>query len=61
MIAEFYNLDGCLQTHGQYTPLTKSLVKAAIDAMHMFNGDEMFYSHHFMVVKIGNGRIVISR
>lgn len=61
MNATMFNLDGCELTYGSYTPLTRSLYRAAIDAMQMFKGDEFMVSRHFSVVKVGNGRIVIGK
>lgn len=63
MIANWFDHDGQEVESGQYSPVTKSLYRAAVDAARMFGGEVGLVNSNsgWAVVKVGDKRVVIGQ
>lgn len=60
MIAEWCNMDGQIIPGSEFTLITKSLYKAAIDTAQIVGGEVGIVSFHWATVKVGNKRLIVS-
>lgn len=63
MNATWFDFDGQEVDSGQYTPITKSVYRAAVDAAAMFGGVITMVNGtaSYAVVAVGNKRLVVGK